>query len=126
MCGIIAMYLMPPCFGTCLDEDDNAIDYDSLDEEEDEEEEEEEETSDTENMHSEHEDADDSIQSPLEQHFEYLAEDDSDESNSEGAYHVNSSPRPDSKQKKGQGFLSRCRSSISAKFLSRSQKSQGG
>ena len=109
-------------FDTLADEEDNAVDSDSIEEEE-----EEEELSDSENLHSEHEDADDSIQSPLEQHFEYLAEDDSDENNAEGSYHVNSSsPGPDVKQKKGQSFLSRCRSSISAKFLSRSQKSQGG
>jgi len=107
-----------------IGEEGNAVDTDSMEEEE--EEEEDEELSDSENLHSEHEDADDSLQSPLEHHFEYLAEDDSDENNSEEPYRVNSSPRPEAKQKKGQSFLSRCRSSISAKFLSRSQKSQGG
>ena len=111
-------------FYALLDEEGNAVDTDSMDEEE--EEEEDEELSDSENLHLEHEDADDSLQSPLEQHFEYLAEDDNDENNSEEPYRVNSSPRPEAKQKKGQSFLSRCRSSISAKFLSRSQKSQGG
>ena len=109
-------------FDARIDEEGNVIDSDSIEEEE----EEEEELSDGEALHSEHEDADDSIQSPLEQHFEYLAEDDNNDDEAEESYHVNSpSPEPDAKQKKGQSFLSRCRSSISAKFLSRSQKSQG-
>ena len=99
------------------------IDYDSLDEEE---EEDEDESCDSENLPSEHDDADDSVQSPLEQHFEYLAEDEDEENEKEDTYHVNATHGNDVKHKKGQSFLSRCRSSISAKFLSRSQKSQGG
>lgn len=99
------------------------VDSDSIEDEEDE------ELSDNdENLQSDTEPGieDDSIQSPLEQHFEYLAGDSAAEGEGEEAFYVNAqNSSVDSKEKKT-GFLSRCRSSISAKFLSRSQKSQPG
>ena len=101
------------------------MDSDSIDEEEDEDDDREELT-DSDDFHSDHApegENDELIQSLLEQHFDYLAEDMPNEADAkEELYQVISSPGSEQKQKKGQGFLSRCRSSISAKFLSRSQK----
>ncbi|XP_065055995.1 mitogen-activated protein kinase-binding protein 1-like isoform X4 [Rhopilema esculentum] len=107
------------------DNEANEVDLDSMDEEEDEDEDGEELT-DSDDFLSDHapEGGDDELLlSLLEQHFDYLAEDMPNEADAkEELYQVNSSPGSEQKQKKGQGFLSRCRSSISAKFLSRSQK----
>ena len=109
-----------------------SVESDSLqgdDDADDDLEEEEEELSENENLDADHaieEEDEDSVQSPLEQHFEYLAGDLVDEDKGQNEYQVNESQGLETKHKKGQSFLSRCRSSISAKFLSKSQKAHAG
>ena len=109
------------CFTVILTED-AGNETDSLEDEE------EEELSENDHISSDVEPGieDDSLHSPLEQHFEYLAGDPEAKGNGDKVYQLKNSSSVEAKQTKSQGFLSRCRSSISAKFLSRSQKSQTG